>query len=110
MKVKYIGPVYEGYVPGVGKFIRGRVYDFPDEVALTLLKNTGFILVAPPVRKRPRRRVRAPRPSKPKVEEKPVEELPKEEKPKPVWNKPKVEEDLPEEEVKIEIEETPKEV
>ena len=114
MKVKYVGPVKEVYVPRLGKFIRGGVYDFPDEVALTLLKNTGFRLVEPPKRvRRPRRRVRAPRPPKPKEET--VEEKPK------TWVKPKFstvpkkaeesKEDPPREEEEIKIEKkTPKEV
>ena len=121
MKVKYVGPVYEGYIPRVGRFIRGEVYDYPDEIALILLKNTGFRLVEPP---RKVRRARAPgtrrasRASRPKVEEKIVEEKPKM---APAWVKPKKEEPLVdpprereepsplEDEVKIE-KKTPKEV
>lgn len=120
MKVKYVGPVKEGYIPRVGKFIRGQVYDLPDEVALALLRGTGFRLVDPPKRVRRRRPVVRKRP-KPKAEEKPEvkpKELPKKatskkESPKevPTWGKPKEEESSPpgEEEIKIE-KETPEEV
>lgn len=119
MKVKYIGPVYEVYVPRIGRFIRGQEYEYPNEVVEILLRNTGFRLVDPPKRvRRPRRRVRARVLPKPKVGEKVVEKPePIEEESKPAWVKPKKEEEPPveetslrEEEVKIEIEETPKEV
>lgn len=115
MKVKYIGPVKEVYVPRIGKFVRGGEYEFPDEVAMILLGNTGFRRVDPPKRVRQRRRrVTAPKPPKPKVEEKIVEEKP--EKVARSWAKskkeePSVKEDPQGEEEEIKIEEkTPKEV
>ena len=113
MKVKYVGPVYEVYVPRIGRFIRGREYEFPDDVAMILLGNTGFRRVDPPKRvRRRRRRVTAPKPPKPKVEEKIVEEKPEEVR---SWTKSKKQEPVEadpqgeEEEIKIE-KETPKEV